>query len=104
MVDGSLGWKVLKMPFLLLAFLITLKRFDTIRGYLKDKQKSSHNFMFPNRKPIIYKCNDKDACVGFISFYFQRHYIPTMSKYHDISITVPCIDTYNRSNPLFNVG
>ena len=46
MVDVSLGWKLLKMPFLLLSFLITFKRFVTVRGYLKDKRKSSHDSMF----------------------------------------------------------
>ena len=46
MVDISLGWKVLKIRFLPLAFLITFKKFDTIRGFLKDKGKSSYHFVF----------------------------------------------------------
>ena len=50
MVDVSLGWKVLKMPFFLLGFLSTLKRSDTLKGYLKDKRTSSHDFMFPMGK------------------------------------------------------
>ena len=50
MVDVSLGSKVLKMQILLLAFLITLKRFGNISGYLKDKRKSSDDLMFPKAK------------------------------------------------------
>ena len=53
MVDVSLGWKVFKMPFLLLAILITLKRSDTKRRYLKEKQKSSHDFMFPKENMLF---------------------------------------------------
>ena len=38
------------MPFILLASLITLRRIDTLRGYLEDKRKSSYDFMFPKGK------------------------------------------------------
>ena len=65
MVNVSLGWKVLKMLFILLAFLIALRGFDTGRGYLKDKRKSSYDFMFPKGKAhyfIVYK----EGCLGFI--------------------------------------
>ena len=92
MVDVSLGSKLLKMPFLLLAFLVTLKWFDTKRGHLKDKRKSSHNFMFPKAKPhLIFKCIDKDAwnlCPVYNkAFYVQTHCIPTIEEYRDILIS-----------------
>ena len=60
MVNNSFGWKVLKKPFLLLAFLISLKRFDTTREYLKDKRKSSYDFMFRKAQPHYYKCINWD--------------------------------------------
>ena len=61
MVNGSLGWKVLKIPFLLLAFPVALKRFDAMRRCLIDQRKSSRDFMFPKRKPYYFKCINKDA-------------------------------------------
>ena len=70
MIDLFLGWKVVKMAFFLLVFLITLERFDTLKGYLKDKQKSSRKF---------FKRINKDAWdlykypVFKTAFYFQRH-------------------------------
>ena len=72
MVDIALGWKVLKMPFLLFAFLSTLKKFDTIRGYLKDKRKSSHDWMFPKGKSH-YSEVYKQKCVGFIFILFYLY-------------------------------
>ena len=93
MVDVSLGWKVLKMSFLLLAFHITFKRLDTTRGSLKDKRESPHDFMFPKVKPHYFKCISKDVWhvypVYKKAFYFLRHYIPTIQEYHVISITHP---------------
>ena len=46
MVNTSFGWKVLKMHSLSFLFLLLLKRFDTVRGYLKVKRKSSYAFIF----------------------------------------------------------
>ena len=50
MVEVSLGCDVLKMPLLLLTFLITLIRFDTKGRYLKVKRKSSYGLIFPKEK------------------------------------------------------
>ena len=41
------------MPFILLAFPITLKRLDTLREYLKDKRKSSRLLCFRWENHII---------------------------------------------------
>ena len=62
MVHASHGWKVLKMLFMLLTFLITL-RFDTLREHLKDERKSSYDFMLSKENHIIFKCINKDAWV-----------------------------------------
>ena len=42
------------MPFLLLASVITLKRFDSIRAYrgcFKQAKITTHDFKFPRGKP-----------------------------------------------------
>ena len=58
--------------------------------FLKNKQKSTHDFMFPEEKSHYFKCIDKDAWDLYLvadlkAFYFQRHHIhiPTI----DISVT-----------------
>ena len=90
MVDVSLGWKVLKNVTPLFAFLITFKRFDTLGGYLKNKRKASHDFIFPTH---YFQVHNKDGGALYKYpvykkvFYFQRHYIMTIKEYHDISIT-----------------
>ena len=62
MVNLSLDWKVLKIPFILHAFLITLRRFDTLGGHFKDERKSSYDFMFPKGKSgYFFKCIYKNA-------------------------------------------
>ena len=43
MVNVSFDWELLKMPFILLALLISLRGF-------KGKRKSSYEFMFPKGK------------------------------------------------------
>ena len=65
MVNVSLGWKMLKMPFLLFAFSNYLKKFDTLRGCLKDKRKSSDDFMFPMGESHYLQVY-KQGCMGFI--------------------------------------
>ena len=37
MINVSFGWDVFKMPFILLAFLVTLTRLATSKGYLDKK-------------------------------------------------------------------
>ena len=50
----NVSMKVFKIQFLLFAFLITFIKFDTIRGYSKDKRKSSCDFMVPKENHIIF--------------------------------------------------
>ena len=73
MVDLSIGWKALKVLFLVLAFLITLKRFDTIKG------------SFTGQKKIIIWIYVSEGKITL--FYFQREYIPTVKEYYNIAIT-----------------
>ena len=80
--DISLGWKVLKMPFILLAFPITL-RFDTLRGYLKDKRKLSYDFMFPKRKS------------HYLKVYKQGYVIFTPCLRDDLSFSKTSHSDYN---------
>ena len=78
------------MPFILLAFLITLRRFNTLGGHLKGNRKSRHDFMFPqgNAQLFIYKDINQDlwnSCpADTMAFYFQRTYRMTIKECHDI--------------------
>ena len=53
-----------QLPLLLLAFLITLNRFER---YLTDKRKSSHDLMFPMEKSQYFQVY-KQGCAGFIQY------------------------------------
>ena len=89
---------MLTFPYLLLASLITFKRFDIIRVYLKDKRKVSHGIiMFPKENHILFY-SVLTRMLGIYThihpvykkaFYFQRHYIPSIKEYHEISIMHP---------------
>ena len=70
------------MPFLLLAFLITLKRFNILGGHLKNKRKLSHDFYISDGKITLFLSEetrmrgiDISKPVYKKSFYFQRHFI-----------------------------
>ena len=86
MVDVYLGWKMLKMPFVLLATLLALEMFHIIRSYLKDKRKSSHDFMFPKaklflsvpdvpKKTLFDLMEVRNDCIYTISLYFLNRHI-----------------------------
>ena len=54
MVNVSLGWKMPKMPFILIAFLITLKMSDTLGEFLKDKGLKQYMvFCFSKEKHVV---------------------------------------------------
>ena len=62
MVDLSFGWKVLKMAFFLLAFLVTLQRFHYPKGVFKKTNENYNvNLCFQWENHIIFKCINKDA-------------------------------------------
>ena len=65
MIKGSLGWKVLKMPFILLAFVISLRRFNNLREYSDDKRKSLYDLTYVSNGKIAFLVHEQ-GYIGFI--------------------------------------
>ena len=95
--------------------------FNLLRGDLKDKRRSRHDFMLPkgNVHLFICKCINEDAWDSYpvykMAFYFQRHYTLTIKTCRDISSVTHAdgqrcthsansyLNTFNNGKPIFSV-